>query len=59
MRKGYSYIKNEDFINKPRNRRKTSDNAILNTTDAVSLYPRITYNVGTRVLKEALEKQKY
>ena len=58
MRKDWSYIKDsQDFIIKFRKLGKIPDNAILVTTDVVSLYPSIPHNVGLRALKEALDKR--
>ena len=55
--KGYIKDSNSnDFINKTKNLKDISQEALLVTADVVGLYPSIPLEDGLRALKEALDK---
>ena len=59
IQESWSYIKDSnsnDFINKTKNLKDISQEALLVTADVVGLYPSIPLEDGLRALKEALDK---
>ena len=59
IQESWSYIKDSnsnDFINKTKNLKDISQEALLVTADVVGLYPSILHEDGLKALKEALGK---
>ena len=59
IQESWSYIKDSnsnDFINKTKNLKDISQEALLVTADVVGLYPSIPHEDGLKALKEALDK---
>ena len=59
IQESWSYTKDSnsnDFINKTKNLKDISQEALLVTADVVGLYPSIPLEDGLRALKEALDK---
>ena len=58
MQRSWSYIKDSgDFIEKIKRIYNIPDDAVLVTADVVKLYQSISYELGLKPLKEALEKR--
>ena len=58
MQSSWSYIKESgEFLRKIKQIGNLPENSILGTADDVGLYPSVPYELGLKVLEEALEKR--